>query len=854
MSLYYFLKGFIQAIMNDSNGYDRDGYDSNGYDKQGYDRNGYDRDGYDRSGYNRQGFDKNGYDRQGFDVNGYNRQGFDRFGFNREGFDAEGYDKEGYNKQGYNREGYDRLGYDEDGYDREGYDREGYDRDGYDREGYDREGYSKEENDRRTELQKFYIAKQNYESDPYNAADLAVFYLDGKVVEKDEEKAFDLIVEGAFRKSRKALRLLAYCFNCGIAVAENKVLSNYISALAEDSNPPAIYQYKAMSPTYFKAKSKEQLTAEEEEQKHLDFVIDRINNRISYLYSIMEPEDFHWTMDRDQRQYVIEARNSNIHRSNEIAKFKEMIKRPYYARMDSLFDGRRQTYYIGEEAYYDYDISDANIYSVWSEYGKKYREKNVNKFYINGTFLEVLLRRRIDIANGQLNEIFDEYVAASDYANAQITDPFLIKILEEKKGEKNLTNIIRTIQLNQNDIIEYDFNKNLVVQGCAGSGKTMILLHRLANMKYNIKNLDLSKIKIITPNRKFKIFIDELSKNLGINQIQKMTLEEYYISLLAKYRNEHQEKYYKTVRVKTMSGDTIEQKQYAFRETGPTAIKESQTICNDTDLDFEIVERIYSEQFWNLFKKEVEKEKNKMGAGLDYGTLMSRFNDCFRTIIQEYGYKINSIKNYTCVLYAKVLFAYLYYGAIRNTDELLCIDEGQDISIVNYKLIKEVNNDRINFNIYGDTDQQLPDSTGIGSWDNLDSIIRAKHFILNENYRNSENIVKFYNAKLGKNNKSFGLETKPVQNIDKNKLLTWVRIQLILNNRTAVITNNPEEVPDKVKELCVNYPSRNKAALLSVREAKGLEFDSVFVFDAYMTNSQKYISYTRALSELYIVS
>ena len=43
--------------------------------------------------------------------------------------------------------------------------------------------------------------------------------------------------------------------------------------------------------------------------------------------------------------------------------------------MDSLFDGRRQTYYIGEEAYYDYDNSDANIYSVWSEYGKKYRKK-----------------------------------------------------------------------------------------------------------------------------------------------------------------------------------------------------------------------------------------------------------------------------------------------------------------------------------------------------------------------------------------------------------------------------------------------------------------------------------------------
>ena len=43
------------------------------------------------------------------------------------------------------------------------------------------------------------------------------------------------------------------------------------------------------------------------------------------------------------------------------------------------------------------------------------------------------------------------------------------------------------------------------------------------------------------------------------------------------------------------------------------------------------------------------------------------------------------------------------------------------------------------------------------------------------------------------------------------------------------------------------------ATVLNVKESKGLEFDAVFVFDENLDNNEKYVSYTRALSELYIV-
>ena len=42
-------------------------------------------------------------------------------------------------------------------------------------------------------------------------------------------------------------------------------------------------------------------------------------------------------------------------------------------------------------------------------------------------------------------------------------------------------------------------------------------------------------------------------------------------------------------------------------------------------------------------------------------------------------------------------------------------------------------------------------------------------------------------------------------------------------------------------------------SLMYVDEVKGIEADRVFVFDEDMTENEKYVSYTRALSELVIV-
>jgi DNA helicase IV len=60
-------------------------------------------------------------------------------------------------------------------------------------------------------------------------------------------------------------------------------------------------------------------------------------------------------------------------------------------------------------------------------------------------------------------------------------DPFLLDVLTQlrRDGNDKAVDIIETIQKEQNEIVRLK-NKSLYVQGCAGSGKTMILLHRLS--------------------------------------------------------------------------------------------------------------------------------------------------------------------------------------------------------------------------------------------------------------------------------------------------------------------------------------------------------------------------------------
>lgn len=766
-----------------------------------------------------------------------------------------------------------KIGYDKDGYDKNGYDRYGYNKNGYDRNGnyrpnfvisnmkknshvkdsFDNDGYDKDEYDH--DKSKFIKALEKYKSNEKDSeVNLAIYYLKGIGVERDTERAFSLIVEGAFNNSFDALKLLGDCYYTGDIITKNITLSQFIYDLAGGKDPLAINQYKAMTPTTFNGISKVEKSDLIHEENHLAMVISCIEKDIKLLEGKSIGIDREtWWMDRDQLENWRKDKFQNSRNQQKIYDLKQIKVQPYYARMDTILSDSLQTHYIGEEPYFNDVNPEMNVVSVWSEYGRRYRSKNVHEFSINGYKYQVTLRRRFDIINNKVNKIFNDYVYGSEQAKAQITDPYLLKVLEEKKGESNITNIIRSIQLNQNDIIEYPFDQNLIVQGCAGSGKTMILLHRLANIKYNLPSYDLRRVKIITPNNQFNLFVDELSKNIKIDEIEKVTLNEYYVFLLDKYRNSNQESYDKII-ISTKDGIYIEEEVRDSRKTGPSENAELKTISHDINLEFDIVTKIYSNKFVEKITKEAQVIKQKEVCKIDYGRLMLYFKEVFKKALIDLGINKKINLNYTCVLHSKLLFLYTYYGSINRADSLLCIDEGQDISEVQYDLINKINGKDIKFNIYGDLNQQIPGYYGIKSWVELSKIIGSKIFVMSENYRNSDDIIKYYNKTLQLDNKSFGLKTKPVKTIPLKSLVTEVKLQLLLKNRTAIIKKESTALPLEIKEICSSdVLTKNKAVLLNIRESKGLEFDSVFVLNVDMNRNERYISYSRALSELYIV-
>ena len=759
--------------------------------------------GYDNEGYNRDGFNKQGYDRDGYGKSGYNI-----YGFNREGLDKNGYDKGGYDINGYDRNGFDKNGYDANGYNREGYNVNGYDKSGYDINGYNKNGY-----DRSGE----------------------------KFV--DTEKLINITLNTYNDKSTENLNKLGDTFYSGIYGIKDANLASFIYEIAQGKEISAYkqYYYTPSENDFVKQESSFEKQFEEE-KSHLEDVEKSIeNNIVKKTASIEDVETETWWMDFDQKDEWRQSVGKNRKKQEEISLLKKIKNRPYYARMDTKALTGTNTVYIGEEPYFSDD--NCSISSVWSEVGKKYREKRISSFLYNGTNYDILLRRNIDIKNGELIDIYNEYDVTSKATKENITDLYLLKVLEEKKGEKNITNIIRSIQLNQNAIIDYDFQKNLLVQGCAGSGKTMILLHRLANMKFNNPNMDYGKVKIITPNSNFNLFIDELSKNLHIDQIRKETIGEYWFDVINRYRDNH------------TGNDTNEL---------PAELKQK---IQEEDFSKEIRDVIYSKEFVNQLKAEIEI----LPKNLNYTTngSLPKIDNAIKKALDNLNVDNTEIDNKKgdnktihlphtySILYSKVLALFLYYGPLNynQTDTYLCIDEGQDISLLQYGLMLRINRNNVKFNVYGDINQQIPYGSNIEDWDYLLKYIQAEKFVLNENYRNSEEIIQFYNQELSMSNLSFGLKTKSVEKIPQETMIWKVLLGLILGNRTAIICNDYNLIPEEIKEYCSfnDVTTLNKANVLTVKQAKGLEYDTVFVYDNNLNRNEQYIAYTRALSELYII-
>ena len=123
-------------------------------------------------------------------------------------------------------------------------------------------------------------------------------------------------------------------------------------------------------------------------------------------------------------------------------------------------------------------------------------------------------------------------------------DELLEQILQENRSNPMLRNIIATLQQQQFRIIEMDATQNFVVQGCAGSGKSQCLFHRLFFLRDMLSEDSWEHVLLLTPTQLFRNYSADLVRRYQLSDIHDCSISELYRSLLERYDSRFRNRQY----------------------------------------------------------------------------------------------------------------------------------------------------------------------------------------------------------------------------------------------------------------------------------------------------------------------
>ena len=198
--------------------------------------------------------------------------------------------------------------------------------------------------------------------------------------------------------------------------------------------------------------------------------------------------------------------------------------KPYFARIQfQRTNEHEETIYIGKTSLFDSDTHEPLIVDWRSPIANVYYDGRLGDLTYKVRDEEhsgyLHAKRQYKIENGELLEYRD--------VDLTTTDELLQEALEGK-ADVRLTEIVSTIQKEQNEIIRAHLKQPILVQGAAGSGKTTIALHRISYFLYTMgEHFKPEKLMILAPNNLFIEYIGEVLPELGVDRICQTTFEHY---------------------------------------------------------------------------------------------------------------------------------------------------------------------------------------------------------------------------------------------------------------------------------------------------------------------------------------
>ncbi len=392
-------------------------------------------------------------------------------------------------------------------------------------------------------------------------------------------------------------------------------------------------------------------------------------------------------------------------------------------------------------------------------------------------------KRQFQISRARIKAIYD---AKSGNAAA---DEFLLAQLNERLGQK-LQDIVSTIQAQQNEIIREEINKPVLIQGVAGSGKTTILLHRLAYLFYTYKEQIKSENSlIIAPNQMFIDYVSDVLPNLGVEKVDTLTYmfwakkvlgwnDNFTISPLEEdlaikeYKGsiefiEILERYYKE-----FEDSLLENIPYSHKERITRRYRELKEEFPNIDmperLDLAVDYAFAQKQFENArtgqidtyFNNEIEKKKEILSYFSRNVNIYNLYKKLFRSNIldsniRNYSLKGLSVSGKNTYYRMEDLAPMVYlhqkiYGRKQSERDYIMVDEAQDISYIQLATLASVAKNG-NLTIAGDLAQSIIPPFYIKNWqtvlDLVDGITQKQTSFhqLQRCYRTTVEIIEYAN-------------------------------------------------------------------------------------------------------------
>lgn len=653
----------------------------------------------------------------------------------------------------------------------------------------------------------------------------------------------------------------------------------------------------------------------EKEKNYLNKTVSLIRKKISALgeqlydddEKVLEFKKFIWDthaeMDPSEMRTMMAESDLQVSimqsRGNYLQKLFRVQNKPYFGMIRFREKDEEDNIYIGithVEDNLEYYVHDwrSPICSLFYDYETGPASYEAPGGIIEG---EITKKRQYIIENGELKNIFDN--------DLNISDSLLQEVLAEESSDK-MKNIVNTIQEEQNKVIRNTEDKNLIVEGIAGSGKTSVALHRIAFLLYRLPNLNSNNVVVFTPNKVFSDYISDVLPELGEDNTYSMT----FYDLLCQNINEYKKienftdfisRYYKKSinsfeLIKYKQSDEIisdlnnyvkdiidnikftkELEYDSFIEVSIEELNQMLTHKYDRYPLFNRIEEIAKKITENNYNgnmknvRSIEKVlKENLNIKLD---LKSIFNNFFNSKYSKYK---DIIKD--DILYYEDACLFLYLKSLLvgfNTNHIIkevVIDEAQDYNKLQYLIIKSTFK-TANYTILGDSNQTINPYYKYNSLEELTSIFdSSKYITLNKTYRSTYKIIEYTNKILGLTH-STAIRNQKASDIlfrkgcNKEELLNDITNLKSVSKSIAIITKDDKEaekiydlLKDNIDILLIDGYGHIKRDLVIVPSyiAKGLEFDSVIVYNDEnnkYSNNEKYLFYvacTRAQHNLII--